>query len=117
MQSNHSKLYEYLATRNLEIAERERPLEITEDAEMLANVAGVWKGSQNEIRLVIQARCDKLREKLIATDLPYETIVSRQCLVELGGILEDFENIFNEFSKREEGKGAGGTEEEPEKGD
>ncbi len=98
------RLMEYLNARGIEIIKRKKPLEITETEELLVDVAGAWTTSQDAIVTVIQARCDVLREKLIATDMPFETPVTRQCLLELAGILEDFENIHAEFQKREQSK-------------
>lgn len=103
-QAMQNKLLEYLNARGLEIIKRDKPLEITETEEMLTDVAGVWISGKEAIRLVIQARCDKLREKLICTDMPFETPITRQVLVELGGILEDFENIHAEFINRDKAK-------------
>ncbi len=98
-------LQTYLANRGIEIGNRAKPMEITESEEDLARVAGSWTSNADEIRLVVQARCDKLREKLILTDMPFETPVTRQCLAELGGLLEDFENINAEHLTREKNKG------------
>lgn len=101
-------LEKYLLNRGIEIIKRDKPLEITESEELLVDVAGAWKSNQEAIRAVIQARCDKIRTKILMTDMPVEVPVSRQCLVELAGILQDFENISTEFGKREKNKG--GTE-------
>lgn len=100
----NDKLMEYLNARSIEIINRKKPLEITEDEALLVDVAGAWTANKEAIRAVIQARCDKLREKLIFSDQPFEIPVTRQALMELGGILEDFENIHTEFSKREKDK-------------
>ncbi len=102
-----NKLLEYLNTRGIERVDRDNPLEITKDEQMLTDVAGVWKASKDEITKVIQARCDKLEIKLIETDMPFETPVTRQVLVELGGILEDFENISAESERRKNSSGDG----------
>lgn len=96
-----NELEQYLNKRGIEITKRRKPLEITENEEMLVDVAGVWTASKEAIRLVVQARCDILRNKLIFTDEPYEIMITRQALVELAGILEDFENIHTEFTKRD----------------
>ena len=100
----NDKLLEYLNTRGIEITKRRKPIEITEDEGMLADVAGVWKEGKDEIRLVVQARCDQIREKLIVNCHPYEVTVWRQALMELAGILQDFEIIYGEFGSREKGK-------------
>lgn len=100
---------DYLNNRGIKIIKRDKPLEITENEEQLANVAGCWTANADEIRLVFQARCDKLREKLIFTDMPYETPVTRNALMELGGILEDFERIEAEFKQRSEDKSEKGV--------
>lgn len=95
---------QYLNARGIEIIDRNEPLKIVDNAEMLADVAGLWKSHKGTITAVIQARCDKLREKLIFSDQPFEIPVTRQALVELAGILEDFENIQAEFENRDKGK-------------
>lgn len=100
----NSELTKYLNARGIEIIKRDKPLEITEDEALLVDVAGAWTANKEAIRAVIQARCDKLREKLIVTDMPFEVPVTRQALVELSGILQDFETIHAEFAKREAGK-------------
>jgi hypothetical protein len=100
----NDKLMEYLNTRGVEITKRRKPIEITEDEGMLHDVAGVWKEGKDEIRLVVQARCDQIREKLIFSCQPYEVAILRQALVELAGILHDFEKINAEFGKREKDK-------------
>lgn len=99
-----NKMITYLNARGIEIINRDKPLEITEDEALLVDVAGAWTANKEAIKAVIQARCDKLREKLIVTDIPFEIPVTRQALIELGGILQDFENIHAEFVKREEDK-------------
>ncbi len=106
----------YLANRGIEIIKRAKPLEITENEEMLANVAGCWSANADEIRCVVQARCDKLREKLIATDMPYETPVTRNALLEIAGILEDFERIETEFKARDKDKPDDADKDKPEEG-
>lgn len=95
-------MMKYLNARGIEIINREVPLEITNDEELVADIAGVWKTSNEGIRAVIQARCDILTNKLVFDCLPYEVPIIRQTLIELGGILEDFEKISQEFNSREE---------------
>ncbi len=95
-------MIKYLNARGIEIINRQKPLEITNDEELLSDVAGIWKTTREAVTAVIQARCDIIVNQLIYKALPYETVVLRQALIELGGILEDFENIFQEFNNREE---------------
>lgn len=104
----------YLNERGIEIVKRGEPKEIVDDDDILSSVAGAWIGHKEAIRAVIQSRCDKLREKLIFTDEPYETVVTRQSLAELAGLLEDFELLHAEFENREKQKG--GTQVTEEKG-
>jgi len=99
-----SELERYLYNRGIEITGRQKPLEISEDAELLNAVAGAWTSDKEAIQAVVRARIDVLREKLICTALPQEVVVLRNAMVELAGILEDFENIHAEFSEREKNK-------------
>ena len=100
----------YLNNRGVIILERKNPLEITENEQLLAEVAGAWESNQQAIRAVVQARCDVLREKILISDIPYEVPVSRQALIELAGILQDFENMHTEYSKRKEDEEKGKTD-------
>lgn len=97
-------LLTYLNNRGIVIGDRGENLEISKDNDLLSSVAGAWTSNKEAITAVIQARCDILREKLIFSDQPFETPVTRQALVELGGILEDFEKLQAEFDNREKGK-------------
>lgn len=97
-------MMKYLNARGIEVINRQKPLEITNSEELLAEVAGIWRTSKEALKAVIQARCDIITNKLIFESLPYETVILRQALLELSGILEDFENIFQEFNNREKSR-------------
>jgi hypothetical protein len=90
-------LKQYLLNRGLNINDRAKPLEITDDKKLLTEVAGAWSANKEAIRLVVRARCDKIREDMIFNTLPHETIVKREALMELAGILHDFENISEKY--------------------
>ncbi len=92
-----NKLEQYLLNRGVDIMDRAKPLEIINDKELLTRVAGAWSANKDEIRLVVRARCEKLRHQLIFTALPQETVVLRQALAEVAGILDDFENISDKY--------------------
>lgn len=108
-----SELERYLYNRRVDINDGKKPLEISENEALLAEVAGAWKTDKNAIQAVVRARLDALREKLIFSALPQEVPVIRQAMVELAGVLEDFETVYNEYANREAQKG---TEEKPEEG-
>lgn len=94
----------YLNARGIEIINRQKPLEITDSEDLLSDVAGVWKTSREAVTAVIQARCDIITNKLVFNSLPYDTVILRQSLLELTGILEDFENMSHEFNNREKSR-------------
>jgi len=88
MSDNLSK---YLLERGVNITSNDLDPKITEDTVLLGKVAGAWKTNKEEITAVIQARMNRIREDLILNCIPQETVVLRQVLVELAGIIDDFE--------------------------
>lgn len=98
------ELEKYLYRRGFDLVERQKLVEITEDNEQLASVAGTWKSSKDDIKLVVRARLDVLRRHLLFSSLPQETPVIRQCMAEVAGILEDFEILHGEFEQRKKQK-------------
>lgn len=102
-------LEQYLLNRGLEIRLRDKPLEIINDKKLLTEVAGAWSANKKAIKAVIQARVDVIGLDLALRTVPHETIVKREALAELAGILEDFENISEKYGKIVE------TEEETDK--
>lgn len=111
-----SELEKYLYNRGIEISGRQKPLEISEDADLLTRVAGAWTSDKEAIQAVVRARIDVLREKIICTALPQEVVVIRDSMIELAGILEDFEKIHAEFTEREKNKPEASPE-KPKEGD
>ncbi len=93
-------LIKYLNARGIEIRSRQKTSDITDDDQIISDIAGAWKSYKEAITAVVQARCDVLTNKLIYSDMPYEVPVTRQALTELAGILEDFERISQEIANR-----------------
>ena len=95
------KLEQYLLERGINIHESKLDPKITESDEKLANIAGTWASGNEEIKMVIRARMAQIRERIIVNALPVEVPVLRQALVELAGVIEDFEKYTAEFEERQ----------------
>lgn len=78
--------------------------EITLNEEVLAKVANLWENHKDAITAVISARIKPLLIASALTDIPQEVPVSRQAILELIGILRDFEKLHRENTVREQQK-------------
>lgn len=74
--------------------------EITLNEEVLAKVASLWENHKDAITAVISARIKPLLIKSALTDIPQEVPVTRQSIVELIGVLRDFEVLHKENTTR-----------------
>lgn len=63
--------------------------EIKSDKVMLAKVGSLLNDHGDVLRLIIEARLAPIREELIMTATPYETLPLRQALVEVALLLDD----------------------------
>lgn len=78
--------------------------EITLDSDLLAKVSDAWERDGASIRAVISARIKKLLIAAALHDIPQEVVVTRQSIVELLGVLADFEALHKEQSTRNANK-------------
>lgn len=93
-------LEQYLLARGLSEPDRDLDTEILETPELLAKAAAAWVDSKEGIRLVVRSRLLKIRQELIFDAIPQEVPVLRQAVMELAGLLEDFERFAAENARR-----------------
>lgn len=108
-------LSEYLKKRGLNTD----PLPIGEERKLTDETLALVKGIQrNALIALIQPRVDEIRDYLIEKAIPEEVPVMRQALVEIGGIIDDFDRYNKEADVRrelrdEENKGTETEEAQP----
>lgn len=78
--------------------------EITLNEDTLSKVATVWETNRQAITAVIVARIKPLLMQVALRDIPQEVTVTRQCILELIGVLEDFDLLHKESTKRNQKK-------------
>lgn len=78
--------------------------EITLNEDTLSKVATVWETNRQAITAVIVARIKPLLMQVALRDIPQEVTVTRQCILELIGVLEDFDVLHKESTKRNQNK-------------
>lgn len=94
-------LEQYLLQRELLHPYKDLSAEILDSPEKLQKVAGVWVGSGKEgIKLAVEARIMHLRDEIALRALPVEVPVLRQAIAELTTLLDDFENFYQENTRR-----------------
>jgi hypothetical protein len=74
--------------------------EITLNEEVLAKVSDAWKNNKGAITAVISARIKPLLMQVALRDIPQEVTVTRQAILELIGVIRDFETLHTEAVKR-----------------
>lgn len=79
--------------------------EITLDDDLLSQVGGVWENNNKALKAVIAGRIKPLIFELLFRDEPQEVMVTRQSIMNLIGILNDFEKLHGEAILRGENKG------------
>lgn len=70
--------------------------EITLQDETMANIATAWETYKQAITAVISARIKPLIIQVALKDIPQEVMVTRQSILELIGVLHDFERFHSE---------------------
>lgn len=93
-------LQEYLLNQQVDLSTK-KP-DILDDTELLSKSASAWTKEQEGIRATIENRMQKIREQLIFSATPYETLPKREALAELAALLSDFEANKQESAKRAE---------------
>jgi hypothetical protein len=79
--------------------------DITLDDDLLSQVGGVWENNNKALKAVIAGRIKPLIFELLFRDEPQEVMVTRQSIMNLIGVLNDFEKLHGEAIKRGENKG------------
>ncbi len=85
----------------------EEPLgrgEITLNDGTLSKVATVWETNKEAITAVIVARIKPLLMQVALRDIPQEVTVTRQAILELVGVLQDFDVLHKESTSRNQNK-------------
>jgi hypothetical protein len=98
MQDLNISLEQFLLDRKLT-----QPLtdtEILDTPEKLSRAAAAWQDSKEGITLVLNAKIAALREYVSDKAIPQEVTVYRQAIVEIAGILSDFERYAAENARR-----------------
>lgn len=78
--------------------------ELTLNEEVLKQVATAWETYRPAIIAVISARIKQLTIQLTLRDIPQEVLVTRQSIMELIGVLSDFEKLHRESIARSQNK-------------
>ena len=78
--------------------------EITLNEEVLDRVADAWNNNKGAITAVISARIKPLIMQVALRDIPQEVTVTRQAIIELVGVIRDFETLHAEATKRSKNK-------------
>lgn len=69
--------------------------------ELLALVAGAWRGSQQAITEVVKARIYKIEKDMVGNATAAEVIILRQAMLEVAFIVDDFIAYEQTFARRE----------------
>ena len=96
-----TSLSEYLRARGLSLD----PQIVDEDSVLnddlvIKEVADLWQGHQGAIVMVLQARINALGKVILEKAPPEEVLVLRQCMVEIGAIIDDFRKYHSESERR-----------------
>lgn len=94
-------------------AEEVGTAEITENEGTLEKVADCWSTHADAIRAVIAGRVRPLIVQAALKDIPQEVTVTRQAIVELMGLLDDFEKLHKELTARKANRAEGQPEAQP----
>lgn len=78
--------------------------DITLNEEVLAGVANLWESNKQYITAVIAARIKPLIIQAALRDIPQEVTVTRQAILELIGVLKDFDALYSENVARNQNK-------------
>jgi hypothetical protein len=89
-----------MGTDNPEALIAEAKASITYDEETLGNVAGAWETYRTAITTVVATRLKTLIIQVALRDIPQEVLVTRQAILELIGVLRDFERLYSEHITR-----------------
>jgi len=95
-------LEQYLYTRGLTEPDRDLDTTILDTPELLAKAGAAWVDNKEAIQLVVRSKISKLREELELRAIPQEVPVLRQAIVELVGLLDDFQRYAEEHKRRTE---------------
>lgn len=98
-----ANLSDYLRNRGLELdaASVEKGYDaVLADDNLLKEAAELWRGHENLIRKVLEARMNSIGYKIIHHAIPEEIMVLRQALVEVGAILDDLAKYAAEYERR-----------------
>jgi len=79
--------------------------ELTEDKfkgkldslEELQKVATLWNNNKDTIKLMVLKKIEVIKNRIVYDAVPQETIVLRQSIVELAGLLDDFESCTSQI--------------------
>jgi hypothetical protein len=74
--------------------------EILNDTDLLEKAAGIWEANKQVIEAILRARIMPIVVELVMKCDPREVTVLRQCLLELTGIVDDFEKYSQEYTRR-----------------
>lgn len=98
------KLETYLLNRELNAPNKDVGAEILADDQLLAEIAGIWRGHRKAIETLLQARIQPIREELVLKAYPAEVVVLRQAIVEIGALATDLETYAAEHERRTKAK-------------
>jgi len=87
------------------ITEKNPGQDISEDDNQLGIVASAYESAKPALELVIKARIQHLLFKLVSTDIPQEVTVTRESILQLVGVLSDFEKLYGEAINRKAAEG------------
>lgn len=84
---------QYCLSKGLNIPKELTPKsEIISDPVMVARVGDMVKTYQPELRLIIGARIEALKNELLMEATPYETLELRRCIMELATLFSDIDS-------------------------
>ncbi len=94
------KLTDYLLERGIDIkpSELEDDIILENDA-LLEEVVGVWEGHSGAIKQVLKNRINTIALRIL-NDNGFNSIVYKQAMVEVAGIITDFEKYSGELAHR-----------------
>lgn len=78
--------------------------DITLNQEVLAKVGTAWETSKDAIIAVVSARIKPLLVQVALHDIPQEVTVTRQVIKELIAVLDDFDALYQENTRRNQNK-------------
>lgn len=92
--------FDVLTLMTMDGKEPQGTAEITLNEEVLAKVANAWENEKEAITTVVAARIKPLIMQAALHDIPQEVTVTRQAIMELVGLLRDFEVLHKESVTR-----------------